>query len=112
MIHTAEDVTLLNHEYTVISDERLEEYKKLGWILCETGSKTTEPMNLELIQKGRSLCEEEREIIWALQLDGLTETRACEEYFLSKHSYFSNYTISYLPPKKAFSELMSIFGIR
>lgn len=41
-------------------------------------------MNTELIEKGRALCEEERETIWGEQLDGLTETQACEEYFLIK----------------------------
>lgn len=86
VIHTTEDVTLLNHEFTVIDDERLKVYREEGWELHENMASTDTGMNTELIEKGRALCEEEREILWALQLDGLTETQACEEYFLTKHT--------------------------
>lgn len=107
-IRTTEDVVLLNHEYTVISEERLEAYKEAGWKLKETAA--PEPIDTELLLKGRNLCEEEREVIWALQLDGLSEQQACEEYFFSKHADYNNYAISYIPTPEMISELKSTFG--
>ena len=35
VVHTTEDVTLLNHEFTVIDDERLKVYREEGWELHE-----------------------------------------------------------------------------
>lgn len=89
VVHTTEDVTLLNHEFTVIDDERLKVYREEGWELHENMAAADAGMNTELIEKGRALCEEERETIWAMQLDGLTETQACEEYFLTKHTEYN-----------------------
>ena len=111
-IRTTDDVTLLNHEFTVISEEKLQLYREEGWELHETNYKVDTPLNMELIEKGRALCEEEREIIWALQLDGLNECQACEEYFLSKHTDYSNYTICYLPSASILAELELTFGQR
>lgn len=112
VIHTTEDVTLLNHEFTVIDDERLKVYREEGWELHENMASTDTGMNTELIEKGRALCEEEREILWALQLDGLTETQACEEYFLTKHTDYNNFSICYIPNKKVFAECVAVFGER
>lgn len=112
MIHTTEDVTLLNHEYTVIDEERLKIYREEGWEVHETAARITQGMNMELIERGRSLSEEEREVIWALQLDGLSETQACEEYFLSRHTEYNNYSICYLPRKEVFEECVAVFGLR
>lgn len=112
IIHTSEDVTLLNHEFTVIDEEKLKVYREEGWEVHETAAKAPEGMNLELVEKGRSLCEEERETIWALQLDGLSETQACEEYFLSKHTDYNNYSICYIPRKEVFEECVAVFGMR
>lgn len=64
------------------------------------------------VNKGRALCEEEREIIWAMQLDGLTETQACEEYFLTKHTEYNNFSICYIPNKEVFAECVAVFGER
>jgi hypothetical protein len=69
-------------------------------------------MNMKLIDDGRNLCEEEREVIWALQLDGLDEEQACEEYFLSRHTDRNNYTICYLPTPQMSAELYLVFGDR
>lgn len=77
VIHTTEDVTLLNHEFTVIDDERLKVYREEGWELHENMAAADTGMNTELIEKGRALCEEEREILWALQLDGLKVIGRC-----------------------------------
>lgn len=112
MIHTTEDVTLLNHEFTVIDEERLQIYREEGWELHETKASATHEMNMELIEQGRALCEEERETIWALQLDGLNETQACEEYFLSKHTDYNNFSICYLPREDVFAECVGVFGMR
>lgn len=74
VVHTTEDVTLLNHEFTVIDDERLKVYREEGWELHENMAAADAGMNTELIEKGRALCEEERETIWAMQLDDLIRT--------------------------------------
>jgi len=111
-IRTTEDVTLLNHEFSVINDLKLEEYKENGWELDNVINTTTEhkTLNLELIEQGKSLCEEEREIIWALQLDGLTEEQSCEEYFFSRHTDDSNYRICFLPNEEIKQQVYSMFG--
>ena len=112
VIHTQSDVTLLNHEFSVISEEQLQLYREEGWEIHETGAGEECGMNMELIEKGRELSDDEREMIWALQLDGLNETQACEEYFLGKHTNYNNFSISYLPRKEVFEECVSIFGYR
>lgn len=112
LIHTTEDVTLLNNEYTVIDDERLEMYRQEGWELHETSANIPNGLNKELIEKGKALCEEEREIIMALQLDGLTEMQACEEYFLSRHTDYNNFNICFIPNKQVFEYCVSVFGER
>ena len=112
VIHTTEDVTLLNHEFSVVDDERLKIYREEGWELHETGAKVQSGMNMELIEKGRALSEEEREVIWALQLDGLSEEQACEEYFLTKHTEYNNFSICYIPRKEVFKQCVAVFGMR
>lgn len=112
VIHTTKDVTLLNHEFTVIDEERLQLYREEGWELHETKANVSEPLNLELIEKGRSLSEEEREVIWALQLDGLSESQACEEYFLTKHTDYNNNNICYIPNSEVYKECVAMFGLR
>ena len=112
VVHTTEDVTLLNHEFTVIDDERLKVYREEGWELHENMAAADAGMNTELIEKGRALCEEERETIWAMQLDGLTETQDCEEYFLTKHTEYNNFSICYIPNKEVFAECVAVFGER
>lgn len=112
VIHTTEDVTLLNHEFSVVSEERLQIYREEGWALHETKAMVTHEMNMGLIEQGRSLSEEEREIIWALQLDGLNEVQACEEYFLSRHTDYNNFTICYIPQKEVFDACVAAFGMR
>lgn len=110
-VYTPQECCLLNYEYIVLDDEKLEKYKSLGYYLHETAAKAAkDPMTMKLLEKGRSLCEEEREVIWALQLDGLEETAACEEYFLSKHTDESNIGICYLPSEETLAELVYWFG--
>jgi hypothetical protein len=46
----------------------------------------------------------------ALQLDGLTETQACEEYFLSRHTDKDNMNIWYYPTSETLKEIQKIFG--
>ena len=112
VIHTSEDVTLLNHEFSVISEERLKMYREEGWELHETKADFSIALNTELIEQGKALCEEEREIIMALRLDGLTESQACEEYFLTKHTDYNNYSICYIPSPKVYNYCVSVFGER
>ena len=109
-IYTPQEVCLLNYEYTVISEQRLEEYKAAGYFLNEICTNYKEPINVDFLEKGRALCEEEREVIWALQLDGLTETQACEEYFLSHHTDAQNINICYLPSQETLKEIITCFG--
>lgn len=112
VIHTKEDVTLLNHEFTVIDDERLRIYRENGWELHEINVAVDTGLNMKLIERGRTLCEEEREVIWALQLDGLTETQACEEYFFTKHTDYNNCSICYIPNREVFAQCVAVFGER
>jgi len=111
-VHTSEDVTIFADEYSVLSEERLEEYKREGWNLVELNTGIEVPLNMEIIQRGRTLVEEEREIIWALMLDGLTEQQSCEEYFLTKHVEANNSNICYLPRVEIREQLENIFGKR
>lgn len=110
-VYTPEECCLLNYEYIVLDEEKLEKYKKYGYFLHETAAVAVkDPLTLKLMEQGRSLCEEEREIIYALQLDGLDESAACEEYFLSKHTDDSNIGICYLPNEAVKAELYDVFG--
>ena len=109
-IYTPQEVCLLNHEYTVISEERLQECKEMGYFLNDIKAKYKEPLNFDLVEKGRSLCEEEREIIWALQVDGLTEQQACEEYFFTHHTDTQNINICYLPTQELLKQIVAVFG--
>lgn len=109
-IYTPEEVCLLNYEYTVIPEERLQLYREDGYYLKEYGIDKSEPLNLKLLEQGRSLCEEEREVIMALQLDGLTEQQACEEYFYSHHTDFQNKGCCYLPTPELLELIVSYFG--
>ena len=45
VIHTTEDVTLLNHEFTVIDDERLRVYREEGWELHENNAAVDTGLN-------------------------------------------------------------------
>lgn len=109
-IYTPEEVCLLNYEYTVISEEHLQDYREMGYYLRDFGIDKAEPLNMSLITKGRSLCEEEREIIWGLQLDGLTEQQACEEYFYSHHTDFEHKGCCYLPTPELLEQIIAVFG--
>ena len=109
-VYTPEEVCLLNYEYTVISEERLQEYRDMGYYLKDYGIDKTEPLNLELINSGRSLCEEEREIIWALMLDGLSEQQSCEEYYYSHHTSFEHRGCCYLPTPELLEQIVAYFG--
>ena len=113
-IRTSEDIVLLNHEFTVISEQRLQEYRLYGWELSNTlnTSEHHQQMSIQLVEKGKDLCMEEREVIMSLMLDGLTESKACEEYFLARHTDESNYTICYMPSKSVRAELNLTFGNR
>ena len=109
-IYTPTEVCLLNHEYSVISEEHLNDYREMGYFLKDYGLDQKEPLNLEILDKGRSLCEEERDCIRALMLDGLTEQQACEEYFFAHHTDRGNLGLCYLPTPELLSEIVSYFG--
>lgn len=109
-IYTPQEVCLLNYEYTVISEERLQEYREDGYYLKDFGIREKEPLNMKLILKGRSLCEEEREIIWSLMLDGLTEQQACEEYYYSHHTDYEHRGCCYLPTPDLLEQIIAVFG--
>lgn len=109
-IYTPTEVCLLNYEYTVISEERLQEYIEMGYFLKDYEIGKEEPLNIELIEKGRSLCDEEKEIIHALMLDGLTEQQACEEYYYTHHTDGSNSGRCYLPTPELRQQIEAVFG--
>ena len=110
-VYTPEEVCLLNYEYTPITEERLQEYRDIGYYLCETAAtRQTTKLEMKILEEGRSLCEEEREVIWALQLDGLSETQACEEYFLTHHTDDTNIGVCFLPTEEMITEIVSVFG--
>lgn len=109
-IYTPTEVCLLNYEYTVISEERLQEYIEMGYFLKDYEVGIDEPLNIELIEKGRSLCAEEKEIIHALMLDGLTEQQACEEYYYTHHTENSNIGRCYLPTPELREQIEAVFG--
>lgn len=111
-IYTPHEVKIFPDEYSILTPERLEEYKQAGWYLQEVNAKAEQPLNMDIINDGRALVEEEREIIWALMLEGLTEQQACEEYFLTHHTDYQNTNICYLPTKEILAEAMAVFGER
>lgn len=109
-IYTPYEVCLLNWEYKVISEERLQEYKECGYYLRDYGVPKSDPLTMKLVEKGKHLTEEEREIIFALQLDGLSEQQACEEYFLSHHNDYEKKGYCYLPDADTLSVIEACFG--
>lgn len=112
VVHTLDEVTLFPDEYSLLDDDKLQVYKSEGWFMLETRAKVNVPFNMEIIGQGRDLVEEEREVIWALMLDGLNEQQACEEYFLTKHIDANNSNIMYAPPSDVLDSLVSTFGNR
>lgn len=111
-IYTPQEVRIFPDEYSILTPERLEEYKQAGWYLQEISAKAAQPLNMEIVNDGRALVEEEREVIWALMLDGLTEQQACEEYFLTHHTDYQNTSICYLPTTEILAEATAVFGER
>lgn len=111
-IYTPHEVKIFPDEYSILTPERLDEYKQAGWYMQEINAKAQQPLNIDIINDGRALAEEEREIIWALMLEGLTEQQACEEYFLTHHTDYENTNICYLPTKEILAEAMAVFGER
>lgn len=110
MIHTPHSVKIFPDEYTILSEQKLQTYRENGWELHETMINAEIPLNQELLEKGRTLCEEERECIWALMLDGLSEQQACEEYFLTKHSQNNNINFHYRLSPDLQNKIENIFG--
>ena len=109
-VYTPTEVCLLNHEYTVISDERLQLYIEDGYYLHACGTAEKKPLDRNLIEQGRSLCQEEREIIDALMLDGLTEQQACEEYYYTHHTDDEKIGLCYLPTDELLKQIVATFG--
>lgn len=110
VIYTPQEVKIFPDEYRILTPERLEEYKQAGWYMQETQAEVRIPLNLDIISRGRALSEDDRETIWALMLDGLTEQQACEEYFLAHHGEYQNTGICYLPTETILAELAAAFG--
>lgn len=111
-IYTPHEVKIFPDEYSILTPERLEEYKQVGWYMQEVNARAQQPFNMEIVNDGRALVEEEREIIWALMLEGLTEQQACEEYFLTHHTDYQNTSICYLPTEEILAEARACFGDR
>lgn len=98
-INKIESVGLFPHEYMVINEELFNGLMDTnGYNLHRIADSPIESgLNLDLIEKGRSLTEDERSIIWSLQVDGLIESKACEEYFMGRHTEEENNHIWYMP---------------
>jgi hypothetical protein len=104
-------VGLFVTEYMVVHEGMFREFMEEGYFDLQQLSLTTEDsMNVELIERGRALVEEERESIWALMLDGLTESKACEEYFLGRHVERDNAQIWYRPIPEFAEYMEDTFG--
>lgn len=111
-INKIEVVGLFPHEYLVLSE------KLFNGLMDTNGYNlqriADEPigsgLNLDLIEKGRSLTEDERSIIWSLQVDGLIESKACEEYFMGRHTDEENNHIWYMPTEECSDYLESQYG--
>lgn len=112
IIYTPHEVKIFPDEYSILTPERLEDYKELGWYLHEINAKVEEPLNMDVINDGRALVEEEREIIWSLMMEGLTEQQACEEYFFTHHTDYQNTNICYLPTPEILEQARAVFGDR
>lgn len=102
--------TLLNTEYIVLDETMFEGLKAEGYYLVERETGVQTHMDLAMLEAGRNLTEEEREVIYALQVDGLTEYQACEEYFLTKHVDANNSNLTYMPTPELTQELEYLYG--
>lgn len=109
-VYTPTEVCLLNHEYSIITEEKLKIYIEEGYYLVDNKTKVRQPLNQALIQQGRELCEEEKDIIRALMLDGLTEKQACEEYFFTHHIDDEKIGLCYLPTEEMLKAFIDLFG--
>lgn len=108
-IHVPDEVCLLGPEYRTVDQAQLDFYRANGWSL-HVARPAASPADMALVLQGRALCEDEREVIWALQLDGLTEAEACEEYFLGRHQDASHLGECWLPSPEVAKELEAFFG--
>lgn len=85
-------------EYVVVPEEILDEYMEEGaYSIMLNNVSVHEEVDLELIQQGRDLTEDERSIIWALMLDGVSENTACSIYFKGRHTEKDNLNTWYKP---------------
>lgn len=111
-VNKIQPVSLFPHEYIVITDEAFEALMETnGYTLQRIAENPIENgLNLELIEKGRSLTEDERSIIWSLQVDGLPEGKACEEYFFSRHVEEENNHIWYMASRECVEYMENQFG--
>jgi len=106
-----ERVVLFPAEYIIITEAKLKEYISFGYAPMDTFfAAKEETLSLKLLEKSKSLCEEERHIIMALQLDGLTENQACQEYFLYSHDQGAPDTLMYVPSAELLTEIVNAFG--
>ncbi len=105
-------VGMFPYEYMKVSDELFEELMNTNGYTMQKVSETPVQggMNLELVEKGRSLTEDERSIIWSLQVDGLSESKACEEYFMGRHTDNENSHIWYMPCEECADWMERTFG--
>ena len=104
-------VGLFPDEYMVVSEKFLNESIELGeYQLQPSFYSADSTFSLPLIEKGKTLVEEERDIIRSLMLDGLTEHQACQEYFLYTHVNDNNVGVLYVPTKEMLLDLQNTFG--
>lgn len=106
-----ETVAVFPDEYIVVSDDQLEVYIESGWQCLSVTDDISEPVDLELIERGRCLTEEERESIWALQVDGLNETQACQQYFHGRHVNTKESTVYYDADPEIKEPYIKYFGL-
>jgi hypothetical protein len=101
-----ENVSLFPHEYVVVPEDQLKEDTENGYFTMQPIQyNVTEEINMDLIMRGRELTEDERSIIWSFQLEGLSETQACQQYFFSRHSERENKQVWYKPSQELVDEL-------
>lgn len=96
-------------EYVVVPESILNEYVEEGaYAMMLNNVSVEEEVDLELIQQGRDLTEDERGIIWALMLDGVSEHTACTIYFKGRHTEKDNLNTWYKPCEEQVEDVKTL----
>lgn len=111
IVHKNQTINIFQDEYIRCDDVILKMVREDGeFYVAEDSIPSEAPPCMEDIERCRALCEEEREIIWALQVDGLTESAACSEYLYGKHIDNGHHGWHWKPTQEYLDVLQANFG--